>query len=48
MHKAYVVLLTCSTSRAVILDQVEDNTSKNFINLIKTFTVRKCCPNNIF
>ena len=35
MHKAYIVLFTCSTSRAVILDLVEDNTSKNFINISK-------------
>ena len=35
MHKAYIVLFTCSTSRAVILDLVEDNTSEIFINSIK-------------
>ena len=41
MHKAYIVLFTCSTSRAVILDLVEDNSSKNFINSIKKFIARK-------
>ena len=35
MHKAYIVLFTCSTSKAIILDLVEDNTSKNFINISK-------------
>ena len=35
MHKAYIVLFTCSTSRAVILDLVEYSTSKNFIDSIK-------------
>ena len=35
MPKAYIVLFTCSTSRAVTLDLVEDNTSKNFINISK-------------
>ena len=47
MHKAYIVLFTCSTSRAVILDLVESNTSKNFINSIKKFTARRGCPKNI-
>ena len=35
MHKAYIVLFTCSTSKAIILDLVEDNISKNFINISK-------------
>ena len=47
MHKAYIVLFTCSTSRAVILDLVEDNSSKNFINSIKKFIARIGCPKNI-
>ena len=47
MHKAYIVLFTCSTSRAVILDLVEDNTSKNFISSIKNFIARRGCPKNI-
>ena len=47
MHKAYTVLFTCSTSRAVMLDLVEDNTSKNFINSIKKFIARRGCPKNI-
>ena len=47
MHKGYIVLFTGSTSRAVILDLVEDNTSKNFINSIKKFIARRGCPKNI-
>ena len=47
MHKAYIVLFTCSTSRAVILDLVEDNTIKNFIDSIKKFIARKSYPRNI-
>ena len=31
MHKAYIVIFTCATSRSVILDLVEDNSSKNRI-----------------
>ena len=47
MHKAYIVLFTGSTSRAVILHLVEGNTSKNFINSIKKFIARRGCPKNI-
>ena len=47
IHKAYIVLFTCSTSRAIILDLVEDNTSKNFINSIKKFIARRGCPRKI-
>ena len=35
MHKAYIVIFTCATSRSVILDLVEDNSSKNFMNRVK-------------
>ena len=46
MHKAYIVLFSCSTSRAVILDLVEENTSKSFISGIKRFIARRGCPKN--
>ena len=47
IHKAYIVLFTCSRSRAVMLDLVEDNTSKNFINSTSRFIERRVCPKNI-
>ena len=47
MHKAYIVMFTCGTSRSVILDLVEDNSSKNFMNSIKKFIVMRGCPKNI-
>ena len=47
MHKAYIVSFTCSTFRAVTLDMVEDNTSKNFVDSMKKFIVRRGCPKNI-
>ena len=47
MHKAYIVLFTCSTSRAIILDLVEDSATKTFINSIKKFIARRGCPTNI-
>ena len=43
MHKAYIVLFTCSVSREILFDLVEDNTSKNFINNIKKFIARRGC-----
>ena len=47
MHKAYIVIFTCATSRSVILDLVEDNSSKNFMNSIKKFISRGGCPKKI-
>ena len=47
MHKAYIVIFTCATSRSVILDLVEDNSSKNFMNSIKKFIARRDCPKKI-
>ena len=47
MHKAYIVIFTCATSRSVILDLFEDNSSKNFINSIEKFIARRGCPKKI-
>ena len=47
MHKAYIVIFTCATSRSVILDLVEDNSSKNFMNSLKKFIARRGCPKKI-
>ena len=44
MNKAKIVLFTCSTSRAVILDLVEDSTNKNFVNSIKKFMAKSSYP----
>ena len=41
------ILFTCNTSRAVTLDLVEDNTSKNVINSIKKFIATTGYPKNI-
>ena len=43
MHKAYIVLFRCSVLREILLDLVEDDTSKNFINSIKKFIARRGC-----
>ena len=42
MDRACIVIFTCTTSRSVILDLVEDNSSKNFTNSIKFITRRGC------
>ena len=47
MHKAYVVIFTCASSRSVILDLVEDNSSKTFMNSINKFIAKRCCSKKI-
>ena len=47
MHEAYIVIFACTMSRSVILDSVEDNSSKNFTNSIKKFIARRSCPKKI-
>ena len=47
MQKLFIVLFTCSMSRALIIDLIEDNTSKNFINSVKKIIARRGCPKNI-
>ena len=45
--KAYIVIFTCATSRSIILDLVEDNSSKNFTNSIKKIIAKRGCPKKI-
>ena len=47
MYKAYIVIFTCSSSRSVILDLVEDNSSKTFMNSINKFIAKRCCSKKI-
>ena len=47
MHKTYILIFTCTMSRSIILDLVEDNSSKNFTNSIKKFISGKGCPKKI-
>ena len=47
MHKACIVIFTCATSKSIILDLVEENSSKNFTNSIKKFIARRVCPKKI-
>ena len=47
MHKAYIAIFKCTTLRSVILDLVEENSSKNFRNSIKRFIAMGGCPKKI-
>ena len=47
MHKAYIVIFTYKTSRSIILDLIEDNSSKTITDSIKKFTARRGCPKKI-
>ena len=47
MHEAYIVIFTYATLRSVTLNLVEDNSSKNFINIIKKFIARRGCLKKI-
>ena len=47
MCKAYIVIFTCATSRSVILDLVEDKSSKNLTNSFKKFIAKRGCPKKI-
>jgi hypothetical protein len=44
MYKAYIVLYTCASSRAVHLDLAVDATSETFIPSFKRFMSRRVIP----
>ena len=45
IHKAFILIFTYPTSRPIILDLVEDSSSKTITNSIKRFLARGGCPN---
>ena len=47
MHKTYIVIFTCAKARSIILDLVEQNSSKNFTNSVKKFIAKRSCPKKI-
>ena len=47
MCKAYIVIFTCTMSRSVILDLVEDKSSKNLTNSFKKFIAKRGCLKKI-
>ena len=44
LYKAYVILYTCTASRAIILDVVNSSNTKNFIQSLRRFIARRGCP----
>ena len=47
MHKVWVILCTCASSRASLLDLVPSKSSPDFIKSFKTFICRRGVPNNV-
>ena len=44
MHKSYIALYTCASSRAIHLDLVPDNTTQSFVKSFKRFIGRRGTP----
>ena len=42
--KAYIVLFTCSVTRAIHLEVVDDNTTSKFLLAFRRFVARRSCP----
>ena len=47
MHKAYVVIYTCTSTRAVSLEVVHDATAVTFLQCLSRFISRRGCPSLI-
>ena len=44
MVKTYIVLFTCTVTRGIHLELVEDSTSQSFLRAFKRFVARRSCP----
>ena len=47
LYKAYIVLYTCASTRAIILEVVNSCNTKNFIQSLRRFMARRGCPSLI-
>ena len=47
LHKAYVVIYTCASTRAVILEVVNSANADTFINSFRRFISRRGCPSTM-
>ena len=47
LHKAYIVLYTCTTTRAVILEVVNNANTDTFLNSFRRFLSRRGCPSTM-
>ena len=44
MYKAFIIIYTCASTRAIILDMVEDGSTSSFINSLRKLIARRGCP----
>ena len=44
LHKSFITLYTCASSRGVILDLVPDTSAESFISSCTRFISRRVCP----
>ena len=47
LFKAYIVLYTCTTTRAVILEVINNANTETFLNSFKRFLSRRVCPSTM-
>lgn len=47
LYKTWVVIYTCASSRAFVLDVVHNGQSQSFINSLSRFISRRGCPSTI-
>ena len=47
LYKAWVVIYTCASTRAIILDVVHNYHSSTFINCLKRFIAKRGCPSTV-
>ena len=47
LYKAWVVIYTCASTRAIILDVVHNYHSSTFINCFKRFIAKRGCPSTV-
>ena len=47
LYKAWVVIYTCASTRAIILDVVHNYPSSTFINCFQRFIARCGCPSTV-
>jgi hypothetical protein len=45
--KAWVLIITCLTTRAVYLEATVDLTASSFLNVFRRFVARRTCPRRI-
>ena len=47
LFKCYVVLYTCASTKGVVLELVDNASSKNFVHSFRKFIARRGCPGEL-